>query len=326
LSKHKKISIIISTFNRPNNVIEIIKLINKQLKVPLDIEVLICDSNSKESLKIINFIKIFNSLDIKYLNLKKNHQAFKRNQGAKYAKGNYLIFLDDDCFPDKNFLFYFYKKLKLQKKRFIYCGEVEYIQDYRIKNLIKFRNSRSKNFKKPYELISTKNFVTMNMGFNKNLIKNYENFFDNRFSYYGFEDFELAFRLKKKGILIELINAKILHGDFRNFKIWLLKFYYMGMFGITDIRQINIDAAKISVFNQIYENKFLQILLRLPFISRILLFMEKLTVYLEKNLNLYIPILYKIGMFLSFVRGMHKKKNIKKDFDSYNNSLKSWYE
>ena len=54
--------------------------------------------------------------------------------------------------------------------------------------------------------------------------------------------------------------------------------------------------------------------------------MEKLTVYLEKNLNLYIPILYKIGMFLSFVRGMHKKKNIKKDFDSYNNSLKSWYE
>ena len=38
----------------------------------------------------------------------------------------------------------------------------------------------------------------MNMGFNKNLFNDYENFFDNRFSYYGFEDFELAYRLKKR--------------------------------------------------------------------------------------------------------------------------------
>tara|TARA_A100001015_G_C14944514_1_gene694039 strand:+ start:447 stop:1427 length:981 start_codon:yes stop_codon:yes gene_type:complete len=326
LFKHKKISIIISTFNRPHNIIEIIKLINKQLKIPLDIEVLICDSNSKENLRILNFIKIFNSFDIKYLNLKKNHQAFKRNQGAKHAKGNYLIFLDDDCFPDKNFLFDFYKKLKLQKKRFIYCGEVEYIENYRIKNLIKFRNSRSKKFKKPYELISAKNFVTMNMGFNKKLIKNYENFFDNRFSYYGFEDFELAYRLKQKGILIELINAKILHRDFRNFKIWLLKFYFLGKFGISDIRKININAAKKSVFNKIYENKILKIFLILPFIVSILLFIEKLIVFMEKNLNIYIPIFYKIGMLLSFVRGMHNKNNIKKDFNSYNNSLKNWYE
>ncbi len=326
MSKSKNISIIISTYNRPNNVIEIIKLINKQLYVKKNIEVLICDSNSNGNLKILNFIKNFKSLDIKYLNLKKNHQAFKRNQGAKYARGNYLIFLDDDCFPERNFLFDYYKKLKLRKKRFIYCGEVKYIQNYKITNLIKFRNFRSKKFQRPYELISVKNFVTMNMGFSKNLLKNYEKFFDNRFSYYGFEDFELAYRLKKKGILIELIKAKILHKDFRNFKVWLLKFYYLGKFGINDIRKINIDAAKKSVFNQIYENRFLQILLRLPFITSILLLIEKLTVFLEKNLNLYIPIFYKIGMFLSFVRGMHSKNNIKKDFNSYNNSLKNWYE
>ena len=68
---------------------------------------------------------------------------------------------------------------------------------------------RSKKFKTSYELINTKNFVTMNMGFNKNLFNNYENFFDNRFSYYGFEDFELAYRLKKKGIFIELIKEQV---------------------------------------------------------------------------------------------------------------------
>lgn len=324
--KRKKISVIITTYNRPNNVIEIIKLLNKQLNIPKDVEILICDSSSNGNLKLLNFIKSYNNLHIKYLNLRKNHQAFKRNKGAKHSQGDCLIFLDDDCFPGKHFLFDYYKKLKLQKKRRIYCGEVEYSQNYKIKNLIKFRNFRSKKFKRPYESVDIKNFVTMNMGFNKYLFSNYEKFFDNRFSYYGFEDFELAYRLKKMGIFIELINAKIYHKDFRNFKVWLLKFYYLGKFGITDIRKININAAENSIFNQIYENSILKILLRIPFVITILLLVEKLTVFLEKNLNLYIPVLYKIGMFLSFVRGMHDKNNIKKDFNSYNKSLKNWYE
>ena len=324
--KRKKISVIITTYNRTNNVIEIIKLLNKQLNIPIDVEILICDSSSNGNLRLLNFIKSYNYLDIKYLNLKKNHQAFKRNKGAKYSQGDYLIFLDDDCFPEKHFLFDYYKKLKLQKKRCIYCGEVEYSQNYKIKNLIKFRNFRSKKFKKSYEIIDIKNFVTMNMGFNKYLFNNYEKFFDNRFSYYGFEDFELAYRLKKKGIFIELINAKIFHKDFRNFKVWLIKFYYLGKFGISEIRKINIDAAKKSVFNKIYENRLLKILLKLPFVITILLLIEKLIVFTEKNFNFYIPNLYKIGMFLSFVRGIHNKNNIKKDFNSYNKSLKNWYE
>ena len=189
-------------------------------------------------------------------------------------------------FSERN-LFYYYKKIKLEKKRYIYCGEVEYSQNYKIKNLIKFRNFRSKKFKKSYEHIDIKNFVTMNMGFNKNLFNDYENFFDNRFSYYGFEDFELAYRLKKRGIFIELINAKIFHKDFRTFKVWLLKFYYLGKFGITEIRKININAAKKSVFNKIYENQTLKILLKIPFAIKILLFVEKLTFFWKKFKTLY---------------------------------------
>ena len=123
-----------------------------------------------------------------------------------------------------------------------------------------------------------------------------------------------------------MIKAKIFHKDFRNFKVWLLKFYYLGKFGITDIRKINIDAAKKSVFNKIYENRILKTFLRFPFVVTILLLTEKLTVFLEKNLKFYIPVFYKIGMFLSFARGMHSKINIKKDFNSYNKSLKNWYE
>ena len=114
--KRKKISVIITTYNRPNNVIEILKLLNKQLNIPIDIEILICDSSSNGNLRLLNFIKSYSYLDIKYLNLKKNHQAFKRNKGAKYSQGNYLIFLDDDCFPEKYFYLIIIKNLNYKKK------------------------------------------------------------------------------------------------------------------------------------------------------------------------------------------------------------------
>ena len=51
-----------------------------------------------------------------------------------------------------------------------------------------------------------------------------------------------------------------------------------------------------------YSIKFMKIeltFLRLPFVATILLLTEKLTVFLEKNLKFYIPVFYKIGMFLS---------------------------
>ena len=69
-----------------------------------------------------------------------------------------------------------------------------------IKNLIKFRDQTTikssiyKNINIPI-----KNIVTMNMGLKKDSFKDYKNFFNLKFNYYGFEDFELAYRLNKKG-------------------------------------------------------------------------------------------------------------------------------
>jgi len=327
LKKLDKISVIITTYNRPNNVIEIIKLIKNQLNFFYPIEILICDSNSQGNLKILNYINNLKLLKIRYFNLKKNHQAYKRNKGASLAEGKYLIFLDDDCFPDNNFLKNYYKILKLNKNRQIYCGSVEYIQKSSIKNLIKFRNDRSikfENFKK--KDISIKNFVTMNMGFNKNYFRNYDKFFDLRFNYYGFEDFELAHRLKKKGFNFRLIKSKIFHKDFRDFNTFLNKFYYLGKFGIKDICKININAAKNSIFYKIFNNKIISIFLRLPFSNFLLYIIEKIIIYLDGMINFYLPLLYKSGIFISYIRGLKNQVNNRKQLNSYNNSLKNWYE
>jgi glycosyltransferase involved in cell wall biosynthesis len=93
------ISIIITTFNRVDNIIKIINSFQKQINITKNFEIIICDSNSKNKLRIINYINQFINLKIKYLNCPVNHQAYKRNFGAKHSSGDYLIFIDDDEIP-----------------------------------------------------------------------------------------------------------------------------------------------------------------------------------------------------------------------------------
>ena len=131
-----EISIVIPTYNRSKLVKKIMHAFNIQLNFNYKYEIIICDSNSKKNLKILNLIKLYKNLDIKYINCKINHQAYKRNYGYKSAKGKYVLFIDDDCVPDKNFLNNYYKILKLNYKKCIYTGLVEYVVSKKIRNLI----------------------------------------------------------------------------------------------------------------------------------------------------------------------------------------------
>lgn len=48
--------------------------------------------------------------------------CFKRNWGAKLAKGQYLCFLDDDSYPDKNWLLNIKKQIDLNPSITAFCG------------------------------------------------------------------------------------------------------------------------------------------------------------------------------------------------------------
>ena len=215
----------------------------------------------------------------------------------------------------------------MDENKTIYCGCVKYFKKKRLKNLIRYRDQRSINYKNNNNKnILIKNFVTMNMGLKKNIIKNYDKFFNLNFNYYGFEDFELAYRLKKNGINFKLINSKIYHKDFRDFKIFLEKYYYLGKFGVKELARINIKAAEKSIFYKISKNKLVYLLIKFPYIHLILNKIQKMIIFIEKRVNFYLPILYKSGIFISFIRGLKNQNNNKKEISSYKSSLKNWYE
>lgn len=325
--KKKKIdiSIIITTYNRVDNIIKIINYFQKQVNIKNNFEIIICDSNSKNKFRIINYINQFINLKIKYLNSPVNHQAYKRNLGAKNSSGDYLIFIDDDCFPNNKFLFNYYNLLKIGKIKTIYCGLVEYIQSSKAKYLIQYRNDRLISFKNVNSKnILEKNFVSMNMALSKKIFLTNKFLFDDRFRFYGFEDFEFAYRFKKNSYQIILSKALIFHKDQRGFEQFLKKYFSLAQFGITDIIKINLSAAKKSIFYKIENNFFIKLMLNLPFIGSLLTFLEKFVILIDKKIFFYFSPIYKLGILVAYLRGV-KKRHSTPTQDNYLLMTNNWY-
>lgn len=319
-----KTSVIISTFNREKNIFELISLLNKQLNVSKKtIEIIICDSNSKKRLSILNYIKQLNGLRVVYYNCKINHQAFKRNYGIKNSIGEYKIFLDDDCFPDHNFLNNFIKILHLYRKKSIYFGLVNYIQFKENKRLITYRQSRVYNFP-GQENVPHKNFLTMNMGCNSSVLPKNIVIFNNKFRNYGFEDFEFAYRFKKNHYKLIQIKSLVKHKDNRNFDAFLKKYNFLGSNGINDIIKINLSAAKDIIYYKIEKNFFINFFLKIPRAGFFLHCIERFISFFERKTSFYLPLIYNLGITIAYLKGVSLRSYYSKENNQ--SSKNEWYQ
>ncbi|MHB1663651.1 MAG: glycosyltransferase family 2 protein [bacterium] len=96
----KLVSIIIPTYNREKEILECIGSLSK-VTYP-SFEIIVIDNASKDD-TTINIKKNFPF--VKIIELSENFGASRaRNEGIKYAKGEYLCFVDDDNIVDNNFL------------------------------------------------------------------------------------------------------------------------------------------------------------------------------------------------------------------------------
>ena len=107
------ISAIISTYNREKYLPKLFASICEQDY--LNYEILIIDNNSPGNTKKLteNFIRDNPKLKVKYFLETKQGLSFGRNRGIKEAKGDLIIFLDDDAYIANNYFhkinFYFKK-------------------------------------------------------------------------------------------------------------------------------------------------------------------------------------------------------------------------
>lgn len=96
-------SIIIPTFNRPQALSQCLQTIAKVDYLRERFEVIVVDDGS--SMTLDSVIEPFKeSLNIKWLKQKNAGPANARNSGVQQASGEYVIFIDDDCQVEKDWL------------------------------------------------------------------------------------------------------------------------------------------------------------------------------------------------------------------------------
>lgn len=99
MSMTPKLSLIISSYNRKDDLIETISYSKKFFQD--NIEILIVDSNSTDG--TINYLLNLNDKDIKVHILDKDQgSAYMHTYGMSKARGEYIICIDDDCYLAAN--------------------------------------------------------------------------------------------------------------------------------------------------------------------------------------------------------------------------------
>ncbi len=114
------ISVIISTYNRPDTLKLILKALNYQ--TDRDFEVIIADDGSKDDTRRMVMEMTMNS-NFPITHVWQEDEGFRlariRNLGAVQATGDYLVFLDGDCIPRPSFIA---AHRKLAEKGFLVAG------------------------------------------------------------------------------------------------------------------------------------------------------------------------------------------------------------
>lgn len=136
MSDNVAISIIIPVYNEEKLLVRCLNSVVKQSMH--NIEVVVVDDASTDATGevIKDYEKKYPSL-VKGISLKKNlHQGGARNVGLRYAKGEYIMFVDSDDYIDENMCEMLYKKAKEKNDDITFCLIKEEMPDGATKKIV----------------------------------------------------------------------------------------------------------------------------------------------------------------------------------------------
>ncbi|MEN6623950.1 MAG: glycosyltransferase [Smithella sp.] len=216
-------SIVVPTFNRKDVLERTIESLLNQSLAKTEYEIIVVDDCSMDETPVYMGKIAESEASITYIRHKKNEgRVVTRNDGIIAARGEIVIFLDDDNVPDKNFIqahLDCYEQNKHDK--IAVMGNASYAPEMIGKsNFAKFMQSRYLGNLAParrrnldYRNLPARCLGTLNCSVKRtDLIE--VGMFDNSFRYYGGEDEYLGQCLKEKGIrLVFADNAYTSHYD-----------------------------------------------------------------------------------------------------------------
>ena len=208
--KTDRFSIVIPTFNTDIVLMQCLEALCNQSVDKKCFEVLVVNDGGKNEIsEIIGFFE--SQLDLRYFFQENKGPAAARNLGIKNAKGDIILFLDDDSLPNKDWL---KNVIKAWKTFPDYDGIGGYTISETTDNIYCRVNSDFFNwYLEQYSDDKLHPFlVTCNAGYRKNVLNKIGNF-DERFRKASGEDRDLNIKISKTGGKLRLDKSILVYHD-----------------------------------------------------------------------------------------------------------------
>lgn len=278
--------------------VEVKKLVselNSQIQMQnLDVEIILIDDASDDAIREKN-----SNLKVdKYIQLNQNIGRSKiRNLFLKYAKGDYLLFLDCDVLIENNFLQYYLNFLiEKPESKVVYGGFIlNDSSEKSLRNMYSVNNeiqSVQQRQTEEYRFFKTVNFLISKETFSKIL-------FDESIKNYGYEDFVFAIELKKEGVKVDHIHNPVLHADTDSNEIFIAKTET----AIRTLIQLQKSRKYTKELEQVTLVKFANIIKKIGVKGLFLFYFNRNRDKIKRRLianqsPLYFLSIYKLGYFL----------------------------
>jgi len=288
----------------------VIEALENQVNAP-DFEVVIVDDGSTDATR--QWLEQYNFRgEVRIINQKNQGPASARNKGLESARGKKIALLGDDTIPLEGWLAAHHQAhfSRGNPDNLTIIGYTAWCPRIKMTRFLDFINEQGFQF--GYSLIENPEdlpfnfFYTSNMSMASNLLENER--FNERFTQACWEDIELGYRLKRKGIKMVYEKSAVVHHDhFTNIRRFAQ-------------RQELVGNSAVKLYDLCPEIDFLGLSPEgpLPLPSYPVLWLEKLIVTIFQYWPLSFPKLWERILRYHYLKGLHRgwnetKKSSRKD-------------
>jgi glycosyltransferase involved in cell wall biosynthesis len=324
------LSVIIPSFNAEHIIEKSLSAIFNQSLAPTEYEVLVINDGSNDSTHQ-TLQELQNTYTFQYICFSQNQGVAKaRNEGSKQAKGQILVFIQDDIIVEHDFLKQHLRvHQQFPEEKTVVVGFTHWHPDLRKTSLLEYLDKgqqfdfdRFLNAHQSKKIVPADHllFYTSNLSLHKSFLLAQGGFDENFFvpGVTAYEDTELAWRLKKAGMAIYFNpHAKAGHFHQRDLRSMINRRYAEGMMthrlyqkhpdfswsGESQSFWYNLSRLKLGA---LFDRLRLPIVFFTSIIFNPLIVwpLEKLALAVQDTWN--IPLLYKIVLGYHYNRGFWK--------------------
>jgi len=210
ISSSPRLSVVLTTYNRPELLTKVLSGFAEQTVAKEDFEVVVVDDGSEPPVREV-ILKFCDRVNIAYLHQKNSGPGAARNNGVKVARGQIVLFSDDDDMPGPELIAeHLRSHQENPDERIAVLGHLDWHKDLHVTPLMYYVTHIGGEYfgfdnMQDGQIYSVWKFWSGLISAKLSLLKSIEGPFNSEL-HWGYEDTELACRLLPKGVKV-LYNA-----------------------------------------------------------------------------------------------------------------------